>query len=140
MAQRASNTLNNILWITQALLAVTFIWAAYMKLFAPSEKLHQMWPWTAGNKNLVKLTGLLDLMAGAGLVLPELLRVQPKLTIYTSYGVVILMTAACVFHISREEVSQISFNIVVALLAIFIAWGRQTKVTSPYEENNHKVD
>jgi len=135
MAQRASNTLNTILWITQALLAVTFIWAAYMKLFAPSEKLHQMWPWTTGNENLVTLTGLVDLMAGAGLVLPALPGIQPKLTIYASYGVIVLMIAASVFHISREEVSKIGFNIVVALLAVFIAWGRQTKMTRPEKRN-----
>ncbi len=125
MEQRASNTVNIILWITQVLLSVAFIWAAYMKLFAPTEKLHQLWPWTTGNENLVTLTGLVDGMAGLGLVLPALLRAQPKLTIYTSYGVVLLMIAAGIFHISRGEVSQIGFNIVVALLAVFISWGRQ---------------
>ena len=103
--------MNIILWIIQVLLAVTFIWAAYMKLFAPTEDLNKMWPWTTGNETLVKLTGVLDLLAGAGLVLPAFLRIQPKLTVYTAYATVVLMIAAGVFHISRGEASQIGFNI-----------------------------
>lgn len=119
-----SNTLNIILWITQVLLSITFIWAACMKLFQSSDKLAAMWPWTAENTVLVKLTGVLDLLAGLGLVLPGLLRIQPKLTIFTAYASIALMIAAIIFHVSRGEASQIGINIFFAALAAFIAWGR----------------
>jgi hypothetical protein len=125
--QRTSAPINVILWIAQVLLAASFVWAAAMKLFQPSDKLAEMWPWTADNPELVKLTGVLDLLAGIGLVLPGLLRIQPKLTIYAAYGSILLMIAASIFHIVRGEGSQIGVNLFFLVLAIFIAWGRQKK-------------
>ena len=125
--QKKSKTMNIILWISQVSLAVSLIWASSMKLFQPADKLAAIWPWTADNTALVKLTGVLDLLAGIGLVLPALLRIQPKLTTYAAYGTLVLMIAASVFHITRGEVSQIGVNIFFAVFAVFIAWGRQKK-------------
>ncbi len=88
-----------------------------------------MWPWTAENAALVKLTWVLDLLAAMGLILPILLRIQPKLTVYTAYGIITLMVAASVFHITRGETSQIGINIFFAIIAAFIAWGRQEPET-----------
>lgn len=127
MAQHTSKVMNILLWIAQVLLAFTFTWAAYMKLFQPADKLAAMWPWTADNPGLVKLTGIVDLLAGIGLILPDLLRIQPRLTILAAYGTMLLMLAASAFHISRGEASQIGFNMFVFALAVFIAWGRQKK-------------
>lgn len=98
--------------------------AGAMKLFKPADL---PWQWIKDNPDLVKATGILDLLAGIGLILPALLRIQPKLTIYAAYGTVALMVGASIFHISRGEASQIGFNIFVALIAVFIAWGRQKK-------------
>jgi len=125
--QKKSKAMNTILWIAQVILAGSFIWASSMKLFQPASKLAEMWPWTADNRSLVKLTGVLDLLAGIGLVVPALLRIQPKLTIYATYGTIVLMIAASVFHIAREEASLIGANIFFAVLAVFIGWGRQRK-------------
>lgn len=119
--------MNLLLWIAQATLAASFIWSATMKLFQPTDKLAEMWAWAADHPELVTLTGLVDLLAGIGLVLPALLRIQPKLTIYAAYGSVALMIAASIFHIARGETSKIGVNIFFALVAIFIAWGRQKK-------------
>jgi hypothetical protein len=92
----------------------------------PSDKLAEMWAWVADNATLVKFTGVVDLLAGIGPVLPAVLHIQPKLAIYTAYGT-LLMMAASLFHIAREEASQISLNIFVVLIAVLIAWGRQAK-------------
>lgn len=124
---KESKVMNVILWIAQVILAISFIWAAMMKLFQSADKLAEMWPWTADNVSLVKLTGILDLLAGIGLILPALLRIQPKLTIYAAYGTIALMITASIFHIVRGEASQIGVNIFFAVFAVFIAWGRQKK-------------
>jgi uncharacterized membrane protein len=126
--QKSSKAMNVILWIAQAILAISFIWAATMKFLQPADKLAEMWPWTAGNVALVKSTGILDLLAGVGLVLPALFRIQPKLTVYAAYGTIALMIAASTFHIIRGEGSTIGVNIFFLAFAIFIAWGRQKKV------------
>ncbi|MBT1701032.1 DoxX family protein [Fulvivirgaceae bacterium PWU4] len=122
--QKTSKALNVVLWATQILLAVTFLWAGSMKIFKPGAL---PWPWVKENPGLVTITGVVDLLAGLGLVLPALLRIQPRLTVYAAYGTILLMIAASIFHISRGEGSQIGFNIFVLVCAIFIAWGRQTK-------------
>ncbi|MEI9920377.1 MAG: DoxX family protein [Bacteroidota bacterium] len=119
--------MNILLWIAQLLLSSSLLWSVYMKLIYPSDQLAVMWPWTASNPMLVKVTAVVDLLAAIGLILPALLRIQPKLTIYAAYGVVALMIAACIFHILRGEGSLIGINIFFMALALFIAWGRSTK-------------
>ena len=122
--QKTSKVINIILWIAQVLLALIFIWAGFMKIVQP-EKLP--FPWIKDNANLVLVAGIVDLVAGVGILFPSLLRIKPKLTIYAAYGTMVLMIAASIFHISRGEAKDIGFNIFMALIAVFIAWGRQKK-------------
>ena len=112
--------MNIALWITQLVLATGFIWATSMKWFQSPEKLAEMWPWTGGNAALVKITGFFDLLAGIGLVLPRL----PKLNALAALGTIVLMIAAIVFHFSRGEASLIGINVFFFLAAGFVAWGR----------------
>ncbi len=120
-----SKTLHYSLWTAQVLLSTSLLWAAGMKLFQPIEKLSAMWPWTGQvSPALVTLTGLVDLLAALGLVLPMLFSIRPKLTGITALGMILLMICATVFHVLRGEVSLIGANIVFAALAVFIAWGR----------------
>lgn len=81
--------------------------------------------WVKDNANLVLLTGVVDLLAGIGIVLPSLLRIKTRVTIFAAYGIVVLMIAAVIFHIARGEAGDIGFNVFMALIAIFVAWGRQ---------------
>ena len=122
--QKKLKTLNLFLWIAQALLAVTFIWAGFMKIFQP-EKLP--FPWVKDNSKLALIAGVVDLLAGIGILFPTLFRIQPKLTIYAAYGIIVLMIAASIFHVSRGEAKDIGFNVFIALIAVFIVWGRQNK-------------
>lgn len=126
--QILSKPLNIAAWICQILLSLTLLWAAGMKLFEPIEQLSQQWPWTADNPVLTRVAGIVDLLGGLGLVLPMLLRIRPALTLYAAYGTIALMVAASIFHISRGEVSQIGFNIFIALVAGFVVWVRSKKV------------
>jgi uncharacterized membrane protein YphA (DoxX/SURF4 family) len=123
--QKPSKLLNVLLWIAQIVLASSLIWAASLKLFQTPDKLALMWPWTEGHSLLVKLTGIVDLILGIGLVLPTLLHIQPQLTRYAAYGTIVLMVAATAFHISRGEASLIGVNLFFAVFAGFIAWGRR---------------
>lgn len=125
--QKTPPVLNLLLWIAQALLAGSLAWASTMKLVQPADKLAEMWTWTIGNSQLVMFTGIVDGLAAIGLVLPALLRIQPKLTVYAAYGTILLMIAAGIFHVMRGEASQIGVNVVFAALAGFIAWGRTKK-------------
>ncbi|SDG66933.1 DoxX-like family protein [Dyadobacter soli] len=127
--RKTSKWLHTALWITQVSLSVTLVWASYMKLFQSPEMLSAMWPW-AGQVPpvLVKATGVIDLLAGLGLVLPALLNIRAGLTFVAAAGVVLLMLCAMAFHLSRGE-SPV-FNVVFAAFGGFVAWGRQQRAAS----------
>ncbi|PZX46841.1 DoxX family protein [Algoriphagus chordae] len=122
-----SKGLNIALWVAQGLISLTLIWAGFTKLFQPIELTAQMLPWALDNPGLLKFTGIIDLLGGIGIVLPAALRIQPKLTVLAAYGVIVLMIAASIFHISRGEASLIGMNIFFLALAVFVAWGRTKK-------------
>ncbi|MES2627660.1 MAG: DoxX family protein [Bacteroidota bacterium] len=131
-----SKSLNLLLWIAQGLVAATLLWGGCTKLFTPETELAALWPWTADvSPAFVKFTGIVDLLAAVGLILPAALRIQPKLTPAAALGVVLLMIAASVFHISRGEGSSIGINIFVGVLAGFIAWGRRYTYVSEKVHN-----
>jgi uncharacterized membrane protein YphA (DoxX/SURF4 family) len=128
--QKSSKELNITLWIVQMLLASSLIWSSWMKLFQPVQQLAAMWPWAGEvSPSLIKFTGIVDLLGGLGLVLPAGLRIQPKLTPIAAMGIIALMICASAFHISRGESGAIGPNIVFALMAGFVAWGRWRKGT-----------
>jgi len=124
--QQPSKALNIALWVVQVLLCTTLLWAASMKLFQPIAKLSAMWPW-AGQvpDKLVKLTGVVDFLGGVGLVLPMLLNIKPRLTLFAAWGIIVLMILASAFHISRGESGLIMPNIIFVIMAAFIVWGRK---------------
>lgn len=123
--QKSSKNLNIVLWVVQSSITITMLWASGMKLFQPTEKLAQMWPWVAEHTTLVKFTGIVDLLGGLGIILPNILSIKPKITVFAAWAIAVLMLCASVFHISRGEASQIGINIVFALMAGFVAWGRK---------------
>ncbi|RRB06675.1 DoxX family protein [Larkinella rosea] len=126
---KPSIVLQVALWIAQVLIAASFGWGAYLKLFLPITELSHMWPWTAQiPPELMKLTGVFDFLGAVGILLPSLLRIKPGLTPIAAVAIIVQMIAASIFHISRGEAAGIAPNIVFALLAAFIAWGRSKKV------------
>lgn len=114
-----------LLWTLQILLSGSLIWAGSLKLFQPIETLQTMWPWTGEvSGSFVKLTGVFDLLGAFGLILPGLFRFKPILVPLSAAGIILLMIAAGIFHVSRGETEQIGVNIVFAILAGLIVWGR----------------
>ena len=122
-----SKPLNIGLWVAQALLALVFIGTGVFKLVTPIATLAGMWPWAGEYPVLVRLTGILDLCGGIGIVLPALTRIRPRLTVLAALGCAALMAGAIVFHLSRGEGANTPFNVVMLVLALFVWWGRRAK-------------
>ena len=113
-----------ILWIVQGLLALAFLLAGFMKAFTPLEGLKKNMAWTAVvPAGLVRFIGIAELLGALGLILPKLTHIVPQLTIVAAFGLVLVMLFAAIFHASRKEYSNIGINIVLLLLAAFIAVG-----------------
>ena len=123
-----SKALNISLWIAQVVLAAMFIMAGIMKSTQPIEKLSSMLPWVTNVPEiLVRIIGVCEFFGAIGILLPSLLRIQPKLTPTAATGIVIIMVLAIGLHLSRGESSVLGINIFIAVVASFIAWGRFSK-------------
>lgn len=116
--------MNIVLWIIQGVLALLFLLAGFMKAFTPLEGLKKNMAWTAEAPAwLVRFIGIAELLGALGLILPQLTRIVPQLTIAAAFGLALVMLLATIFHISRKEYRNIGMNIVLLLLAAFIAVG-----------------
>ncbi len=124
----SSKTLNISLWIAQAILAVMFIMAGAMKSMQPIEELAKSLPWVNEvSVGLVRFIGVSELLGGIGLVLPALLRIKPILTPLAALGLAVVMVFAFVYHIAKGEYNVLGMNVILAAIALFIAWGRYKK-------------
>jgi len=121
--------LNIALWVVQVLTAALMALASYIKLATPIAELSVQMKWTGEVPSyVVRLLGVIDLLGGVGVILPALLKIKPQLTSLAATGVVLLMISAIAFHVSRGEESVIGFNIMIMVMAGFVAWGRNKKL------------
>jgi putative oxidoreductase len=117
--------MNKALWAAQALLGFAFLMAGGMKLMSPYETLAADMAWVAHVPAAgLKGIGILEFLGALGLVLPSALRIKPWLTPLAAGGLTLTMLSAATLHISIGEGTMIAPNIVLGVLAAFIAWGR----------------
>jgi uncharacterized membrane protein YphA (DoxX/SURF4 family) len=126
--ETASRTVRVCLWVVQILLFLVFTGTGLWKLFTPIPQLASMIPW-AGEvpAPFLHATGVLDLLGGIGILLPAVTRIAPALTVLAALGCAALQVGAIVFHLSRGESADTPFNVLLAALALFVAWGRRSK-------------
>ena len=67
--------------------------------------------------SLVRLLGLLELFAAAGIVLPALLNIAPVLTTLTAAILAAAMIGAVIVHIARREYKQVIVPLLLFLAA-----------------------
>jgi len=111
------------LWIAQTLLALAFLAAGSMKLFAFDKMTAQM-PDMAGQHGLFIFIGLCEIAGAIGLILPILTGIYPLLTAWAAAGLATIMVLAAGFHVNRGEFSHLPPIILLFLLAAFVVWGR----------------
>lgn len=117
--------MNIVIWIIQGLLALMFLAAGFMKLSQPKEKLATNMAWVNDfSANIVKLIGVLEVLAALGLVLPQLTGILPWLTPLAALGLVLTMLGAAFIHARRKESPMIGVNLILLVLAAFVVIGR----------------
>jgi uncharacterized membrane protein YphA (DoxX/SURF4 family) len=116
---------NIALWVVQILLAVAFLGSGLMKLTQPKEKIATSMAWAADfSPTAIKLIGLVEVLGALGLVLPAVTGIAPILTPLAAVGLALVMVGAAITHARRGETQMIAVNVVLLLLAAFVAWGR----------------
>ena len=116
--------MNIALWIVQVLLAGMFIMAGAMKAFQ-YERAKTSLPWVKDvPRGLTTFIGISELLGGLGLLLPAITGILPWLTPLAAAGLALIMILAIGFHAWRREPQAIVINVVLLLLAAFVAYGR----------------
>ncbi len=118
--------MNALLWTLQTVLALVFAGAGAVKLIAPRDQLAK----TLGGwvydfpAPLLKPLGLAELLGAVGLIVPPLVHVAPILTPVAAVGLVVTMIGAVVTHARRGEFPNVVVNVLLAVMAAVVAWGR----------------
>jgi len=117
--------MDTALWVVQVLLAIAFGMAGFMKATQPKARLAENLGWVNDfSANNVKVIGVLEVLAAAGLILPMLTNILPVLTPLAAIGLILTMIGAIIVHARRGENSTIVINLVLLALAAFVAYGR----------------
>jgi hypothetical protein len=119
--------MNLALWIVAGFMAVAFTVGGLSKLIIPKEKIARLpgGRWVEGvSPGFVKATGVIDLLAAAGLILPAALGIAPVLVPIAAVGVVLLMIGAGVIRVRYGSPKAILGDATYLALAAFVAWGR----------------
>lgn len=128
IATSPSKSLNISLWVLQILLAGLFIMAGASKLFTPLEDQRTAMEWAKHTSDgAIYFAGLAEILGGLGLILPALLRIMPWLTSLAALGLAIVMLLAAALNGSIGESNAIMPTILIAGIALFVAWGRYKK-------------
>ena len=70
------------------------------------------------------VSGIAEILGGLGLILPGITKIQTRLTPLAGCGLVMVMIGAMIWHAQRSELQNIGLNLVLLVVAAFIAYGR----------------
>ena len=113
--------MNRKLWFAQIILALLFLFAGVAKFAMPVDaivKQVHLPGW------FIHFIGVAEVLGAMGLILPRLLRIQPRLTPLAAAGLLVIMIGAVVVTASNGPIVQSLFPLVTGILCAGVAWGR----------------
>jgi hypothetical protein len=118
--------MNIALWIVAGLLAVGCLASGAKKVIQSRKTLVAGgWAWADDfSAGTVKTIGVLEVLAGIGLILPAAVDIAPVLVPLAAVGLGLVMIGAIITHARRHESNAIVVNVVLLVLAAFVAWAR----------------
>ncbi len=119
--------MNIALWVVQVLLALVYLAAGGLKVVRPREQLvaSGRFDWMKDTSDAAVLAvGAVEVLGALGLILPELTGIAPILTPIAAVGLVVVQVGALRVHLARDERQPLPANVILLLLAAFVAVGR----------------
>ncbi|HWF29105.1 MAG TPA: DoxX family protein [Mycobacterium sp.] len=119
--------MNIALWAVQGLLTLVYLAAGGLKVVRPREQLvaSGRLDWMKDNSDAaVKAVGAVEILGALGLILPEATGIARILTPIAAVGLVIVQIGALRVHLTRNERQPLPINVLLLLLAAFVAIGR----------------
>jgi len=127
----STTRLNTLLWAGQIVLAITFLAQGILKFVQPAGLPEQLSWVYAITGPLAIVLGVAELSAVAGLLLPGITGIMPRLTPLAALGLVPIMAGAILFHVNRGEMPSVALNVIVLAIAAGVAYGRWALVPLP---------
>lgn len=117
--------MNVLLWICQVLLAAALAGFGATRLLRSKAQVVAAFPYLEQFPGgAIKALGLLEMLAGIGLVLPGVTGIAPVLVPWAAVGALALAAGGTIVHLRRSEQQPAAINVIFIALLIFIAWGR----------------
>ncbi len=122
--------MNIAIWILQGLLAVAMLLTGVLKLTKTKDELKvaggERMAWVDSlSASTVRAIGVVEVLIGLGLILPQVTGILPWLTPLAAVGLVCTMIGAAALHLQRKDsAQQVVVNMVLLTLASFVAYGR----------------
>ncbi len=119
--------MNIALWVVSAILAVAYLAAGLNKLTKSKAALlaNPNFQWAEDfSQGALRGIGTAEILGAIGLILPELTGIATILTPIAAVGLVLIQVGAIATHVRRKEFKVLPVNIVLLLLALFVAIGR----------------
>ena len=119
--------MNVVLWIVSGVLAAIYLVVGLGKLLTPKPKLESRanMEWTTDfSASQLKGIGAAEVLGAIGLILPWATGIATVLTPIAAIGLVLLQVGAIVTHYRRGEMKVLPGNLVLLLMAAFVAIGR----------------
>ena len=124
--------MNTAVWIVSGLLAATYLVAGTLKTTQSPDKLRPQMGWVDDiSLRTLRLIGAAELLGAIGMIVPKLLGVvderagiEGTLSGLAAAGLVLVQLLAIPVHVRRGEVAKTPGNVILLLLAGFVAVGR----------------
>ena len=114
--------MNIALWVLQILFAALFMLHAVVHLFPPPRLKEIMAEQNIPVRRTIATWA--EVVASLGLILPGAVSVATWLTPLAALGLAVVMAGAAAFHVSRKETLATVAAASLALIMVFVAYGR----------------
>ena len=99
--------MNALMWVLQIVLRASFGFVGVKRFIVPPGLPAPMAWMCELSPGLNYLSGMVEILAALGLILPRLDRIQPRLTHQAAPGLVLVMLGAAAWHVGRGETTRI---------------------------------
>ena len=116
--------MNIALWVTQALLALVFGMAGFIKTFQPA-KTRATFDWAKeAPASVILFIGVTEILGAIGIIVPYATGIMPFLTAWAAIGFAVIMVLAIIVHARHRDTRGIIMNVVFFVLSLAVAYGR----------------
>ena len=118
--------MNGLLWIGQIILAAIFLYSGINKsIYSEKQLIARGQTGVVGlPAATIRFIGICEITGSLGVILPRWTNILPFLTPVAAACLAVIMLLAAPIHYRLRESRNVTINLVVLAIALFVAWGR----------------